>query len=66
MRKPDYLNEQQVEQDYPFLRVKRLQAWRYLRRGGPRFLKIGRSVLYPREEIERFIQSSMVDTNDAR
>jgi len=58
----DYLTEKQVEREYPLLRVKRLQGWRYLRRGGPKFVRIGRSIFYPRQEVELFIHLNIVDT----
>jgi predicted DNA-binding transcriptional regulator AlpA len=41
--------------------IKCLQQWRLLRRG-PRFVKIGRSVLYPRAEIESYIDRHIVET----
>ena len=31
-----------------------LATWRVRRSDGPRFLKIGRKVLYPRSELKRF------------
>lgn len=58
----DYLTEKEVEREYRILRAKRLQAWRYLRRGGPRFVRIGRNIFYPRPAIEEFLQANLVDT----
>jgi hypothetical protein len=55
--------ERQYGREYSFLTKKRLQNWRYLRRGGPKFLKVSRSIFYPREEIERFIAACLVDTS---
>ena len=62
MGRLDYLNEKEVEHEFPFLKVKRLQAWRYLKSGGPAFLRIGRSIVYDRREIEHFLRSNLVDT----
>lgn len=31
-----------------------VQAWRFRRSDGPRFLKIGKKVLYPLSELHRF------------
>lgn len=47
----------------PFLRVtiKTLQAWRQLRKG-PRFVKVGRRVFYPRVELEKFLSDNLVET----
>ena len=44
------------------LKVKTLQEWRQLKRG-PRFVKLGRRVFYPRGEIERFIEANVVNTD---
>lgn len=43
-----------------FLRVaaRTLQAWRY-RGGGPRFVKLGRSVRYRRSDLKRFVLDSI-------
>jgi hypothetical protein len=65
MAKAEHLTEREVASEYPFLKVKRLQAWRYVKRGGPRFLKIGRNIVYPRTEIERYLENHLVDTADA-
>jgi predicted DNA-binding transcriptional regulator AlpA len=65
MASADHLTERQVEREYPFLKVKRLQAWRYVRRGGPKYLRIGRNIVYPRTEIENYLQNHLVDTADA-
>jgi hypothetical protein len=51
---------------YPFFNQKWLQNRRYLRRGGPRFLKIGTRVYYEREELQKFLQESLVDNTDVR
>jgi hypothetical protein len=60
MSNPDLLTEKEVE---PLirLRLKTLQQWRALRKG-PRFVRVGRRVFYPRAEIERFIAENTVDT----
>jgi hypothetical protein len=63
MGNSDYLTEKEVEREYRLLRAKRLQAWRYLRRGGPRFVRIGRNIFYPRQAIEEFIRANLVDTD---
>jgi predicted DNA-binding transcriptional regulator AlpA len=51
----------------PLLRrkIKTLQQWRQLRRG-PRYVKLGRSVLYPRAEIEAYIARNLVDIEPER
>jgi predicted DNA-binding transcriptional regulator AlpA len=47
------------------LKVKTLQSWRLLKRG-PRFVKLGRRVLYPRAEIEAYIARNLVETEPER
>jgi hypothetical protein len=42
-----------------------LQAWRQLRKG-PRFVRIGRRIFYPRAEIEHFINENLVKTDSGR
>jgi hypothetical protein len=59
----EHLTEKQVEREYPMFRVKTLQAWRQLRRG-PRFVRIGRRVFYPRAEIDAYLANRMVETTD--
>jgi hypothetical protein len=66
MSNDQHLTEKQVEREYhPVFRVKTLQAWRQLRKG-PRFVKIGRRIFYPRTEIERFISENVIDTDSGR
>jgi hypothetical protein len=47
----------------PLLRltVKTLQSWRALKKG-PRFVRVGRRILYARSEIERFITTNTIET----
>jgi predicted DNA-binding transcriptional regulator AlpA len=56
----DILTEQETA---PLLRlkIKTLQLWRALNKG-PRYVRIGRLVFYPRAEIERFLTNSLVET----
>jgi hypothetical protein len=55
------LTETEVEAEYGrALNKRRLQQWRYLRRGGPPYLKIGDRVYYERIEIENFLNGSIV------
>ncbi len=61
MSNDEHLTEKQVQHEYPIFRVKTLQAWRQMRRG-PRFVKLGRRVFYPRAEIERFLSLNLVET----
>jgi predicted DNA-binding transcriptional regulator AlpA len=62
MSSNDYLTENDLEREYPkVFRVKTLQTWRLMRRG-PRFVKIGRRVFYPRVEIEAYIARHTVET----
>ena len=51
----------------PLLRVqiKTLQAWRALKKG-PRFVRVGRRVFYPRSEIERFLVDNLVETSGGK
>jgi Helix-turn-helix domain len=42
------------------LKIKTLQQWRVLRRG-PKFVRLGRRIFYPRCEIETYIAKNMVD-----
>lgn len=59
----EHLTERQVEREYePVFRIKTLQTWRQLRKG-PRFVRIGRRIFYPRTELERFIRENLVDTD---
>ena len=46
------------------LSVATLRAWR-LKRKGPRFVRFGRAVRYLAADVDRFIESSMVE-NDAK
>jgi Helix-turn-helix domain len=57
---PELLTERETA---PLLRltVKTLQSWRALKKG-PRFVRVGRRVLYPRAEIERFITTNTIET----
>jgi hypothetical protein len=45
------------------LKVKTLQAWRGLKKG-PRFVRLGSRVFYPRAEVDRFLSHSLVETED--
>jgi hypothetical protein len=55
------LTESEVEAEYGRpLNKRRLQQWRYLRRGGPAYLKIGDRVYYERNEIENFLNGNVV------
>ena len=54
------LNENQAA-EFLGLSVRTLQAWR-VRGGGPRYVKIGRSVRYQRRELVSFQQSHTVDS----
>jgi predicted DNA-binding transcriptional regulator AlpA len=56
----DLLNEQEAA---PLLRlkIKTLQTWRTLKKG-PRFVRVGRLVFYPRSELEQFLTNSLVET----
>jgi helix-turn-helix protein len=47
------------------LKIKTLQQWRQLRRG-PRFVRLGRRIFYPRSELDRFIANNLVDTVSER
>jgi Helix-turn-helix domain len=40
--------------DFLLVRVKTLQAWR-VRGGGPKFLKLGRSIRYRQSDLEAFL-----------
>ena len=44
--------------------VKTLTQWRYLRRG-PRFVKVGRSVLYPTDGVMEWLSENEINTMDA-
>jgi hypothetical protein len=62
----DHLTEKQVEAQYsPLFRLKTLQTWRALKQG-PRFVRIGRRIFYPRQAIEDFIQANVVETEGPR
>ena len=63
MSNGEHLTEKQVEREYSIFRVKTLQAWRQLKRG-PRFVRIGRRVFYPRTEIDAYLANHMVETTD--
>jgi predicted DNA-binding transcriptional regulator AlpA len=54
------LNEAQVA-EFLGVSVRTLQAWR-VRGGGPRYVKIGRSVRYQRRELVAFQQSHTVSS----
>jgi excisionase family DNA binding protein len=43
------------------LSVATLRAWR-LRRKGPRYVRFGRAVRYRVEDIDRFVEASVVDS----
>jgi hypothetical protein len=61
-----HLTEKQVETKYGgVFRVKTLQNWRALRIG-PRFVRVGRRVFYPSDEIERYLARNLVQTNGSR
>jgi predicted DNA-binding transcriptional regulator AlpA len=45
--------------------VKTLQAWR-VRGGGPKFIKLGRSVRYRREDLERFLDERTMTHTQAK
>ena len=64
MTNTEYLTEKEVADQYPIFRVKTLQTWRQLKRG-PRFVRIGGRVFYPRTEIDQYIQANLVDTTSA-
>ncbi len=44
------------------VKVATLRAWRHNKKG-PAFLKLGRAVRYAKDDMDRFIASSRVDTN---
>jgi predicted DNA-binding transcriptional regulator AlpA len=52
------LNENQAAELLGFS-VRTLQSWR-MNGGGPRYVKVGRSVRYPRRELVAFQQSKTV------
>jgi predicted DNA-binding transcriptional regulator AlpA len=54
------LNEAQVA-EFLGVSVRTLQAWR-VRGGGPRYVKIGRSVRYQRRQLVAFQQSHTVSS----
>ena len=54
-REPDFVTEQEIEQRFSIPR-KTLQGWRS-RGCGPRFVKVGRKVLYPLAELKGFLQA---------
>jgi hypothetical protein len=45
--------------------VKMLQAWR-VHGGGPKFIKLGRSVRYRREDLERFLDERTMTHTQAK
>jgi predicted DNA-binding transcriptional regulator AlpA len=45
--------------------VKTLQAWR-VRGGRPKFIKLGRSVRYRREDLERFLDERTMTHTQAK
>ena len=47
------------------LSVATLRAWR-LKRKGPRFVRFGRAVRYLASDVDRFIQSSLVESDAKR
>lgn len=53
------LKEKQAA-EYLGLSVKTLQAWRFYCKG-PKYLKLGRAVLYPVEYLDQFKESSTVN-----
>ena len=44
--------------------IKTLCQWRYLRRG-PRFVKVGRNVLYPTDGVMEWLRENEINTMDA-
>ena len=60
MPRPQALTDQEVA-DQLGLSVATLRAWR--RRGvGPRFVRFGRAIRYLPEDVERYVESSRVET----
>ena len=62
MPNSDLLTEKETAEPLLRVKVKTLQTWRALKKG-PRFVRVGRRVFYPRAEIERFLASNLVETN---
>ena len=56
-----YMTGVEVEREYPFLLRRTLEHWRLLNKG-PRYIKIGRKVVYARSAIEEFISAGEVET----
>lgn len=57
----DKLNERETA-PIVGVKVKTLQNWRQLRRG-PAFLKVGSRVFYRRADLDRYLDSCVVETN---
>jgi hypothetical protein len=49
-----YLGPVQVTDHYPGITADRLARWRWARTG-PRYSKVGRQILYLREDVEAFL-----------
>ena len=54
-----YLSPTQVETIYPNLTAARLARWRWAKTG-PAFVKLGRVVIYRREDIEAYVAANLV------
>ena len=53
-----YVNEDEVAQ-LTGLAVQTLRNWRHQRRGFP-YIKLGRRVLYPSRDIEKFLEERII------
>lgn len=54
-----YLSPDQVGSSFPGLTADRLARWRWAK-SGPTYSKVGRQILYKREDVEAFLAKHMV------
>lgn len=61
----DLLCEKEVAAELK-ISVKTLQEWRSRRKGGPDFLRFGRTIRYRRSDLAAFVRASIVRPMDDR
>ncbi len=58
-----YLSPLQVTEELPGITTRQLQRWRDEGRG-PRYAKLGKSVVYRRADVDAWVANNLVGTRD--
>lgn len=63
MNESPYLSPLGVTEYLPGTSVRQLQEWRSNGRG-PRYVKVGKTVVYRRADLDKWVESNLVGTRD--